>query len=557
MKRNILCAKHRTGYGVALLMVLAGVLAMGCSSAKPAKQRGRYERAPIHEVSEEQLRTDGRLIDALSLQASDRTEEALAAYQKLVQESPDCAAAWFEMSRILQQRGWNDSAEHCARRAALLTDSNVWYQLNLAQARQRKGDAKGMIETWEHIVQLKPNTIEYYYELSNAYVAADDMAGAVEALNRVERMIGVTQPISMHKKKLWEAAGKPDKAMKEVETLADAYPADKQYNAVLAEMHMKQKRYAKAKTYYDRILKADPNDPYIHIQLAEYYKAVGKPDEADREMLLAFENKALDGRSKLQLLGAFYTDEEFFGSRSATTFRLMDMAMADCTDSTEFAAFYGHVLMSQQKYGEAVHQFELALQRDSSHYEVWELLLVSLTEADSTMERTTDYARRAAKLFPMHTLPHFLVARKALIDEKYDEAAAALDQIERWGFNKGYLEAESYSLMAEAYYRNGQKDKAWRAFDRYLALHPDDWGMLNNYAYYLAEEGLRLEEAEAMSRRTIEAEPKNASSLDTYGWILHLLGRDAEALPYLQRAVEADPKSDTLRKHLEEVKGKL
>ena len=40
-----------------------------------------------------------------------------------------------------------------------------------------------------------------------------------------------------------------------------------------------------------------------------------------------------------------------------------------------------------------------------------------------------------------------------------------------------------------------------------------------------------------MSRRTIELEPENPSYLDTYGWILHLLGRDAEAKPYFKKAM--------------------
>jgi hypothetical protein len=31
------------------------------------------------------------------------------------------------------------------------------------------------------------------------------------------------------------------------------------------------------------------------------------------------------------------------------------------------------------------------------------------------------------------------------------------------------------------------------------------------------------------------------------------MGRDKEALPYLEKAVRLDPKSETLRKHLEEV----
>ena len=40
-----------------------------------------------------------------------------------------------------------------------------------------------------------------------------------------------------------------------------------------------------------------------------------------------------------------------------------------------------------------------------------------------------------------------------------------------------------------------------------------------------------------MSRKTIEKEPDNPTLLDTYGWILHLMGKDAEAKPYFKHAM--------------------
>ena len=40
-----------------------------------------------------------------------------------------------------------------------------------------------------------------------------------------------------------------------------------------------------------------------------------------------------------------------------------------------------------------------------------------------------------------------------------------------------------------------------------------------------------------MSRRTIEAEPDNATYLDTYAWILHLQGKTAEAKPHFKHAM--------------------
>ena len=40
-----------------------------------------------------------------------------------------------------------------------------------------------------------------------------------------------------------------------------------------------------------------------------------------------------------------------------------------------------------------------------------------------------------------------------------------------------------------------------------------------------------------MSRKTVEAEPDNATYLDTYGWILFKMGKPQEALKHFKRAM--------------------
>ena len=538
-----------------IFYLLAIAALASCATRKSATTAdSRYRRAPIHEVSQSQLNADSRMIDALGRQESGHSDEALEAYTELAHDEPEYAAAWYQMSRLLMQRGWSDSASACAERAVKLVPDNRWYLLHLAEIQRRRGENRQAVSTWQRIVELNPDELENYYQLSNACLEAGDLEGAVAALNRVERRVGVTEAISLQKQRIWTAAGKPDRAAREMESLADALPHEKRYNAILAEMYMKQKKYAKAKERYDRVLKADPDDEYIHIQLAEYYKQTGRPADADSEMLRAFANPKLDASTKLQLLGSFYTEEEFYGSHSTTAYRLLDMAMSQADNPAQYSAFYGHVLLRQNKFAEAARQFETALGADSSQYDLWEMLLISLSEVPQREADMVDYASRAERLFPMQILPKYLIAVSLARAERWAEALEKVESATKWGFNKGYLEAECTGLLAESAYRSGQPDKAWPAYDHYLKLRPDDWGMLNNYAYELATSGLRLEEALEMSRRTIEAQPQNANNLDTYGWILHLLGRDSEALPYLERAIRLEPDNATLKEHYKAIR---
>jgi tetratricopeptide (TPR) repeat protein len=80
-------------------------------------------------------------------------------------------------------------------------------------------------------------------------------------------------------------------------------------------------------------------------------------------------------------------------------------------------------------------------------------------------------------------------------------------------------------------------DQAFICYDSALVYNPDETVSLNNYAYFLSLQGKNLEQALAMSARTLEKEPLNATYLDTYAWILFKLQRYEEALSYLEKAL--------------------
>ena len=85
-----------------------------------------------------------------------------------------------------------------------------------------------------------------------------------------------------------------------------------------------------------------------------------------------------------------------------------------------------------------------------------------------------------------------------------------------------------------------------------LALYPDNILLLNNYAYHLAERGIKLKEALEMSKKTILQEQGNASYLDTYGWVFYRMKDYKNALYYINKAVSVQP-NGTLYEHLGDI----
>jgi tetratricopeptide (TPR) repeat protein len=85
-------------------------------------------------------------------------------------------------------------------------------------------------------------------------------------------------------------------------------------------------------------------------------------------------------------------------------------------------------------------------------------------------------------------------------------------------------------------------------------MEPDFAEALNYLGYMWAERGENLDEARTMIEKALKEEPKNAAFLDSMAWVLYKLKKPAEALPYMQKAIELTKEPDaTLQDHLGDI----
>ena len=123
-------------------------------------------------------------------------------------------------------------------------------------------------------------------------------------------------------------------------------------------------------------------------------------------------------------------------------------------------------------------------------------------------------------------------------DSALDALRRGVSQINKQS-NKD-LVSDFYAIMGDILHDKGLAEEAYAAYDSCLQWKDDNLGCLNNYAYYLSEEDRELAKAEQMSYRTVQAEPDNATFLDTYAWILFKRKKYAEAMQYINMAVDND-----------------
>ena len=150
-----------------------------------------------------------------------------------------------------------------------------------------------------------------------------------------------------------------------------------------------------------------------------------------------------------------------------------------------------------------------------------------------------DDARRAAYLL------------EAELKQKNDDDAGELDVLAR-GLSAYPDDNALLYARGLAWERRDRIDRAEADLRKILVTDPENVAALNALGYTLADRTTRYQEALELIDRARAAEPDEAAIIDSYGWVLYRLGRNAEALVELRRAfiLQKDPE---IAAHIAEV----
>jgi Tfp pilus assembly protein PilF len=152
--------------------------------------------------------------------------------------------------------------------------------------------------------------------------------------------------------------------------------------------------------------------------------------------------------------------------------------------------------------------------------------------------------KECATKFNMSFLAKILYANAALEKNELNIAQEELKKAEILAGDKNEMKVQVLIMEADLYYRKKEFRKSYETFREALKISPDDMVILNNYAYYLAEQGEELKEAERMAKKVIDKEKDNYTYLDTYAWVLYKRGKIKEAAKVMESIIKNGKKED-------------
>ena len=502
--------------------------------------------APTDSLSyNDRRRFDYLFLEAVRQQNAGHYTAAFDLLSRCLSIHPKAAEAYYMEALYFSQLKNDSMALANLEKAAALRPDNSAYVERVGQFYINTGNYDKAIEAYEKLCQNNRENEDALNILVQLYTRKKDYQGVLRTLNRLEELNGSNEETTLSKVRAYEMMDNRKAAYNALKRLSEEHPNDPGFRLMLGNWLMQNERQKEAYRIFIHVLEEEPDNAYAQASLYDYYRAKGQDSLAvglREKMLLSSKTET---QSKLTLLKQIIQDNENEGGDSTKVLHLFERILQTNPTDGDIAELQAAYMTLKQMPDSLINKAlekVLAINPDNAGAR---LQLIQNKWKQKSWDEVIALSKPAQAYHPDEMAFYYFMG--VAYYEKSDKEKA-LDAFRRGvseinpQSNKNIV-SDFYAIMGDILHQKGRADEAFAAYDSCLQWKPDNIECLNNYAYYLSESGKDLSRAEAMSHKTIQHSPTNATYLDTYAWILFLQKRYSEAQTYIDQALANDTDS--------------
>ncbi len=512
---------------ILLLLLLLSSCAAKKSTISEDKSLKKYDGAAFDYV----------YMEALKQKLLGNGGDALRYLEQCVKINPASDAAYYQMARIVIASGDLIGGKRYALMAHQLDERNIWSIVMLSDIYYQQGNIDSSIVVYEKAIKYYPEKQNVQIALANLYLEKGDFKNSVEIYRNLEDKLGVNETTTPRFVHSLIVGGNFTDALLKTEELIKTFPSTIQYYALLAEIYRGKGEPAKAQEVYQKLLDENPGDPQIQLSVCDFLFNEKRYDDLFILLNPVILNQNIGREDKLSMFARLINVKNYSEENINNVIMTIMVLEAAYPNDDIIPLLRPEFLDNIGKDHDAIARLEEIITGRPGNYYAWEKLLLLYMQTGDYLKLMIKGEECATK-FNRSFLAKLLYANGALENEKYDVALEELRKAQILaGDNKDYY-MQVLTMRADVYYRRKDFNIAFETFDEAVKLNSDDLTILNNYAYYLAEQNMRLKEAEKMSRKVIEKEKDNATFLDTYAWVLYKRGKVRDASKIMESILE-------------------
>ena len=493
-------------------------------------------------------RYDAFFLDAICQREKGNSDAAFDLLRHCIEIDSTRSEAYYYLGQYYALLKDRQTAQRYFEKTAALEPDNATYLETLANVYYGQKEYDKAIDAFERLYDKNRDRVEVLAVLVQLYEQQKDFDKAIKTLTRIETVEGKSERLSYAKSRFYTEMGNKKAAVAEMKTLSDQYPNDNNFRTLYANTLYVNGQQKKALAIYDKILKEEPDNRNAQMAMLAHYNERQDSVQANGMLERILQNKYASTEDRVALLRQVIGESEQSGGDSTRVLQLFRMILDMPQQDADMALFCATYMNLKKMPNDSIRKvLEKALDISPDNAAV-RLQLVSFAWQAKDRDRVISLCQDARQYNPDEMAFYYYQGIAYYQKDQLDEALNAFQN------GIGVITPESdpaivsdfYAVMGDIMHQRGMEQEAFAAYDSCLQWKDDNIGCLNNYAYYLSEKGIQLEKAEQMSYRTIKAEPKNATYLDTYAWILFMQKRYSEAKIYIDQTLQCDSDSSSV-----------
>ena len=498
--------------------------------------------------STQSLSYDSFFLEAMMQRQKGNNDAVFDLLQHCIKINPKAAEAYFYLAQYYLLLKNDSLAQQCYMKAAELEPENATFLETVAQSYINQQDFPKAIAVVEQLYNQDKSRDELLEMLYELYQQTGDNDKAIETLNRIEAAEGKSERLSYAKSGIYTKMGNKQAAIAEMAALAEKYPNDLNYKGMYADMLLRNDEEQQAFQIYNDILAEEPDNTRAQISLLNYFKVQGEAEKADSVAEQILLNRNTTTEQRIYLMRQMVSDSERTDGDSTRILTLFHKMLAQPQQSDDIAMLCAAYMDLKQMPRDSVRAMLQTVLRIAPDNAAARLQLVSFAWDRKDHDEVIALCQEARQYNPEEMAFYYYQGMAYYQKDDPDNALSAFQNgigVITQDSNPDIV-SDFYAVMGDLLHQKGLAREAFEAYDSCLQWKPDNIMCLNNYAYYLSEMGQQLDKAEQMSYKSIKAEPKNATYLDTYAWILFMQKRYAEAKIYIDQALQNDADSSAV-----------
>lgn len=491
---------------------------------------------PAHAQSEN---TDYQyaLIEAVKQKNLGNIPGAIELYKMVLEENSNVAVAHYELGTLYALMDNREKSVNHLETAVTMDPGNKWYFESYVDVLLMIQDFKTAQRLLKERISADKENVDHLYKLANVYFLDNKSRKAIKTLEKIEKEHGLSEKITLLKANIYEKKGDYKKALSEVEAILGRFPESVQFHVVAAELAMSSKDEDLAAMYYREVFDLDSLNIYALTNLTDYYREKKEFENSFFYLDKSFQSDEIDYDKKMAILSFYLSDEYFSRNYGKELENLLVTMMNKYPDRRDVHLFASDFFIQNMKYREALDALLPLLNKNQEKYALWRqgILLANATGRTEDLLKITS---TAVEMYPDSAEMIFYKGIAEYENEKYEAVIHTFSNEHLARVDDRELNSQARMLLAESYHQLEMYEVSDSIFREIIRSEPDNYLVMNNFSYYLSLREESLDEAERLSRITIEKEPQNGTYLDTYAWILYKRGEFEEAEKYIMQALK-------------------